>query len=129
MLEERNGHSACSMGNKLFIIGGYKSYSFEILESVSRKFCHIKHKSIGMNKSLCLGKQIYVYPSNRRDVFVYNTDEKNWLIENLNLYNSTKNSWLGCVKLPNIQNDVNKSTENCSEPKAKKLKLKDKNPT
>ena len=125
MLEERNGHSACSMGNKLFVIGGYKSNSCEVLESYSRKFTYIKHVYIGLNKSICLGKKMYVHPSNRRGVFVYDTDKQKWSLEKLNLYNSTKIKWLGCVKRPNNQTDENKPTEISSEPQGIKLRIKE----
>ena len=41
MLSPRNNHSAVSIGNKMFMIGGSSDYS-EVFESVTRKFTYIK---------------------------------------------------------------------------------------
>ena len=42
MLEERSGHGTVSMGNKLFIIGGFHTYTFEVFDSITNKFTYIE---------------------------------------------------------------------------------------
>ena len=38
MIKERYCHASVSMGNKLFVIGGFKNTSCEVFDSFSRKF-------------------------------------------------------------------------------------------
>ena len=110
MIKRRSSHSACSMGNKLYIIGGHNTKSCEVFDSFSGKFSFIKSAPFRdyRNKSVCLGYQINVYRCNERKVFVYNTDENNWVTKRLN-FKKSKNVWLSCVRCPSTcKNDVSK---------------------
>ena len=89
------------MGNRLFVIGGHKNKSCEVFDSFSGKFSFIKSAFVENygNQSVCLGKKINVYSFYERKVFVYNTDENNWITGRLNI-NKSNEEWLSCVKCP-----------------------------
>ena len=102
MINRRSCHSACSMGNKLFIIGGHKNKSCEVFDSFSGKFTFIRSapfEGYG-NQCVCLGNKINVYRFDKCKVFVFNTEENNWVIRKLNI-NKSKYEWLSCVRCPN----------------------------
>ena len=67
MTDRRYGHSTVSMGNKLFVVGGYKTSSCEVFDSKSRKFVILKQVSNMPNfdknifKSVCIGDNIVVF--------------------------------------------------------------------
>ena len=42
MIEKRNDHASVTIGNKLFVIGGYRMATCEMFDSCTRKFCYIK---------------------------------------------------------------------------------------
>ena len=118
MLEKRRSHSACSMGNKMFIIGGHSHKSCEVFESFSRKFVYIQKAPINYSetKATCLGNQIYAYALNVSKVFVYNTNENNWSIKKLKLNNTKHYTQLNCVKRPYaIKGNILNSSEFVSE--------------
>ena len=62
MIKRRNCHASVSMGNKLFVIGGYFNTSCEVFDNFSRKFTVINYRFVNtMGRSSC------------RAVFVGNT--------------------------------------------------------
>ena len=73
LTERRVCHSSIGIGNKLFVVGGIRSYSWEVLDSVSRKFSLIVHgikfPSFQCLKegACCVGNNIaLVYVSNEK---------------------------------------------------------------
>ena len=55
MLSPRNNHSAVSIGDKMFMIGGSKDYC-EVFDSVTRNFMYIKTlpKWVTASEALCI---------------------------------------------------------------------------
>ena len=104
MIEERSSHDSVSMGNKLFVIGGHRTFSFETFDSFSRKFCLIKKcpsfmLDIECVQAVCIGNRIVIfdiYKSDLPKMFTYNDEINEWkLIECDFLQNVSKFS---CVK-------------------------------
>ena len=86
MLQGRIDHSSVSIGNKLFVIGGF--YKNEVLDSITNKFAFIKSPKLNSNRSyfvssiklVSIGYKIYVFRNmkdtnkekyNRSDMLVY----------------------------------------------------------
>ena len=67
MIEERNSHATVSMGNKMFVIGGWNNINCEVFDSFSRTFTKIKADIkvpdiTGWNFSaLCIGNTVIVF--------------------------------------------------------------------
>ena len=63
MIERRYRHASVSMGNKIFVIGGYKTSNCEVFDSSSRKFTSIKSLmkiDHSYFQAVCLDKVIVV---------------------------------------------------------------------
>ena len=86
MKDKRSSHVAVSMGNKLFVIGGYRISSCEVFDTCSRKFTIIKleMKVSAIEKScfraLCIGSSIVVFhhPESKSVVYMYDVNESKW---------------------------------------------------
>ena len=86
MIEYRSFHASVSMGNKLFVIGGYEISSCEVFNIVSRKFCSIKTVKAFFNKmnfqAVCIRNEIVVfcdfYLKCPTQVFTYNVETNEW---------------------------------------------------
>ena len=82
MLSARNRHSAVSIGNKLFMIGGNSEYS-EVFDSVTRKFTYVKtlpkwvrtseldYYDFGKNQVVSIGNEIYFLQKEDKKFNVY----------------------------------------------------------
>ena len=99
MIEERSNHAAVSMGNKMFVIGGYDNTSCEMFDSFSKKFTNINSKiKVSDIKECCFyaysfGKNILVFqdfqePLKETLVYNYDVDKEKW--KNVQ-YDFTKN--------------------------------------
>ena len=86
MIEERSYHAAVSVGNKMFIIGGYRSTSCEVFDSRSRKFTTISSEIISDLEDWCLdafsiGNKIVMFhknPHTESAVYLYEVDKDKW---------------------------------------------------
>ena len=88
MIEERSFHSTVSMGNKIFVIGGYETLGCEIFDSCSRMFTimtsNLKTYAIKewYFEAFCIGNSIVVYHHfmnlNASNVYMYDVDQENW---------------------------------------------------
>ena len=105
MNEERRGHAAVSMGNKMFVIGGYRSSSSEIFDSLSRKFTLLKPFSKLCNidashsRVLCVGNRIIIFDNiygHESKLYVYNVDKQ--IISNVDCAVSKNIYEFNCVK-------------------------------
>ena len=66
MIEKRSCHAAVSIGNKMFVIGGYHTSTCEIFHSFSRKFTYIKSINYHSKyecpyEAVCIGHTIVVF--------------------------------------------------------------------
>ena len=89
MIETRHSHAAVSMGNKMFVIGGYKTTSCEVFDSFSGNFTEIKSglkvcdvKDSWYFDAFCIGHYIVVLHSFSR-----------YSETIINLYDACENKW------------------------------------
>ena len=89
MIEERSLHVTVSMGNKMFVIGGYETINCEVFENCSRMFTTI---NTGLNypaidewyfEAFCIGNCIVVFHHFQCDlkdsiVYLYDVEEEQW---------------------------------------------------
>ena len=89
MIEERYLHAVVSMGNKMFIIGGYYITSCEVFDSYTRKYTNIYSKiKVSDIKEWCFyaysfGKNIVVFqefqiPFKATVVYLYDIEKEKW---------------------------------------------------
>ena len=87
MIEERHYHASVSMGNKLFVIGGYRKTSCEVFDSFSRKFtsvhtAHLKTIAPSNFKAVCVGNKILAFcrqwDNSATKIFVYDVLNDSW---------------------------------------------------
>ena len=87
MNEERCDHASVSMGNKMFVIGGYGKSTCEIFDSYSRKFCCLKTCSDFINnmfnfQALCVSNRIIIVGivrvEHQTKMFTYNCKTSEW---------------------------------------------------
>ena len=92
MLFERCGHSAVSMGNKMFIIGGFvqgnSTFPCEVYDKISNEFTCIESPGIDMMSKInvmpqpyCVGNKIVLitrWYENTVSYRVYNVDKNSW---------------------------------------------------
>ena len=95
MLTARRNHSAVSISNKIFIIGGryFKIIeNFEVFDSVTRKYTSIKRFPFHWiehsvpNKTVCVGYKIYCFireEKNEVKVNSYDVKENNFIFKTL----------------------------------------------
>ena len=64
-IDNRSNHASVSMGNKMFVIGGYYTSTCEIFDSYSTKFTHIKSMNIQnyhfYYEAVCTGQTIVLF--------------------------------------------------------------------
>ena len=102
MIEERRLHATVSMGNKMFVIGGYKISSCETFDSHSRIFTSIKSFSTipiidnSYLKAVCLGNYIIVLNIVLHKVYMYDVDKQMWSNVDSDFCKNLKGS--NCVK-------------------------------
>ena len=108
MIEPRYNHGVVSMGNKMFVIGGYKNLSCEVFDSISRKFTYIKNmlvhlydikhvRVVGIDRKIILFPDL---PYGNDHVHVFDTVKDDWCIRT-NLISGVK-SVISCSKFPII---------------------------
>ena len=62
MIEKRYFHAAVSMGDKMFVVGGFSITSCEVFDSFSRKFTIIKSGiKFRWSDAICIGNNIVVF--------------------------------------------------------------------
>ena len=89
MIGWRYDHSSFSMGNKLFVIGGFSNIDAEIFDSTSKKFTLLNLKILCKKEFPCrcetvnFSRKMFVFctcSTNRQPkIHVYNVDEKRWV--------------------------------------------------
>ena len=82
MTQSKSCHSACSMSNKMFVVGGLYKTSSEVYDCCSRLFTLIQIGNINSNMSFFINTKLFVYVSDRHHIFLYDknqvfTDENN----------------------------------------------------
>ena len=97
MIEERYGHASVSMGNKLFVIGGYKNTSCEVFDSFSRKFSSFNTALIRTiipfnNEAVCVGNKVIVFCMqwnySETKVFIYDVVNETWSEKKIEVVNN-----------------------------------------
>ena len=87
MIKERYYHASVSMGNKLFVIGGYSNTSCEVFDSFSRNFTVVNESLIETIKpfnfeAVCVGNKIVVFCMQLKyletKVFMYDVVNDSW---------------------------------------------------
>ena len=88
MNEERKHHAAVSMGNKMFVIGGYHTTSCEVFDSISKKFTLIKSFSnlstveSSEFSAVCIANDIIILHeqdvSQETKMYRYDVDKQTW---------------------------------------------------
>ena len=75
MIKNRFGHKSVAVKNKLFIVGGINTVSFEVYDSNTENFSLLKEPQLGIRKvlyepmeALTVGRKIFVFK-----VFMYKT--------------------------------------------------------
>ena len=109
MNEERCQHALVSMGNKMFVIGGYKKSTCEFFDSLSRKFCFLKTSSyftpnMRYFQAMCIDNRIVIFGevfskilgSIRKKVFTYNDETSEWKLIDISFLKYK--TGLSCVK-------------------------------
>ena len=105
MNEGRYKHASVSMGNKMFVIGGYRKSTCEKFDSYSRKFSYIKTCSdfsndMGYFQAVCIDNRIVVFGKvrgkNQTKVFTYNDDTDEWKLIDCSFVQNK--SGFSCVK-------------------------------
>ena len=70
MLSSTEKHSAVSLSNKMFIIGGKGLFgvhdNFEVFDNVTRKFTSVKNiptwiEYLDQNQTVCVGYKVYLF--------------------------------------------------------------------
>ena len=92
MNEKRENHGAVSMGNKMFVIGGWKNLTCEVFDSSSRKFTNIQkmflvnNLDVESNSVFGIGGKITVFFERAHSVVnkliqTYDVLENKWYLE------------------------------------------------
>ena len=86
LIEERSNHAAVSMGNKMFVIGGYYTTNCEVFDSFSRKFTKTSSKIKGSIfekyfNAFSIGNNIVVFQEAFTDsaVYLYDVEKGKWI--------------------------------------------------
>ena len=89
MIEERHNHASVSIGNKLFVIGGYNTSNSELFDSCTRKFTLLRSTcSMALNNSVVqaigIGNNIVIFSNtygmwyNKTRVYSYDIINDHW---------------------------------------------------
>ena len=91
MIDAKALHSSVSMGNKMFVIDRFLSSSFEVYESVSRKFSFLNiiplsgHPRNFYYRALSVGNKLFILsakkPCSNLEIYAYNVDNNKWISE------------------------------------------------
>ena len=109
-VSNKSNHTAVSIGNKMFMIGGSSNYfevlnNFEVFDSVTRKFTAIKSvpkwiKYVDRNQIVCVGYNIYFFSREENNkVKAYSYDVKKNLFSFKALLNFESNKSFSCTKV------------------------------
>ena len=110
MLSKRKNHTAISIGNKMFIIGGNTNSlevlnNFEVFDSITRKFTYINvspkwTKYLNPNEIVCVGYNIYFFlGEENNEVKVHSYDVKKNMFSFKTSLNFENNKCFSCTKL------------------------------
>ena len=97
MIKVRHYHASVSMGNKLFVVGGYNTSSCEVFDSYSRKYTLINLDIINSIdtynfKAVCLGNKILVFATKQfyqeTKLFIYDVINDSWSETKITVVNS-----------------------------------------
>ena len=107
MLETRRNHTAVSIKNKMFVIGGEQNNnSCEVFHSFTRKFTFIKSQislinQISPSKIVSIGNNIYFFVKDEsKDVKVYSYDVKNNFYCFKTCLKFENSEYFSCTKVP-----------------------------
>ena len=87
LIDKRYRHASVSIGNKLFVIGGFETSSYEVFDSCSKKFMiiksEIKVKDIEKHytEAFCVGNSIIIFHhslSLKTVIYVYDINNCKW---------------------------------------------------
>ena len=87
MIENRFGHKSVAVKNKLFIVGGINTVSFEVYDSNTENFSLLKEPQLGIRKvlyepmeALTIGRKIFVFKvfMYKTSVLIYDLDKNEW---------------------------------------------------
>ena len=105
MIYERQRHGAVSMGNKMFVIGGFNTTSCEVFDSISREFTATKRIEVvgrDLLSAVGIGNKILAFPKLDRcaikSVQVYDVLKDQWFEKAIDL--SEVKYVISCSKLP-----------------------------
>ena len=115
MLSRRSYHSAVSIGNKMFMIGGSSDY-FEVFDNVTRKFTYIKtfpewvrtsekffdRRIFKPYQTVTVGHKIYFLRKEDNEVKIHSYDLKNNIFSFELLIEMEKFENFSCFKVPNV---------------------------
>ena len=109
MNEKRDDHASVSMGNKLFVIGGYHTSSCEVFDNFSRKFTYIKadipkYKNTLLSKYRAVSKGSFILiirenkykDSYASTLYIYDVKKSQWLEKNCRVLKNLTD--MSCVK-------------------------------
>ena len=103
MIERRDLHASVSMGNKIFVIGGFSTSNCEVFDSTSKKFTSIKclkKTCHGCFQAVCLDNILVVFNipinSGKGQIYVYDTECNEYSAVNSEI--SEKLVHVSCVK-------------------------------
>ena len=106
MIEERKCHAAVSMGNKMFVIGGYNNSTCEIFDSYSRKFSYIEMMNFTTLyqpyfEAVCIGQTIVAFyrkqtEPNGTNILIYDVNKNQWTEKFCSVLKNLSDS--SCVK-------------------------------
>ena len=112
MLSRRRNHTAISISNKMFVIGGRSNGVFgrclnscEVFDGVTRKFTFIKTlpdwvKKLNPSQIVSIGFNIYFFVKEKNnEVKVYNFDAKNYVIKLKTSVNFENTKSFSCTKV------------------------------
>ena len=105
MLKPRSNHTAVSIGNKIFIVGGF-SNNCEVFNSVSRKFTRIKNlpkwtNYLKADQIVCVAYKVYLFFGQVNNIVeVHSFDLKNYIVEHKASLNLDNTKSFSCTTVP-----------------------------
>ena len=88
MIEKRHHHASVSMGNKMFVIGGIYSSTFELFDRYSRKYTYIESINLPTKyesyyEAVCTGQTIVAFSMNQTKpygttIVIYDVSKNLW---------------------------------------------------
>ena len=106
MIKERCNHAPVSMGNKMFVIGGWNINSCELFDNISRRFVKLQELPEGFRaldfqkRTICVGSKIMLFIGKdyctSPKIFMYDINTNDWKVKESNFNVSA------CVKVPSV---------------------------